>query len=149
MADSPFESPDAVEDAFYRAFANTDLGGMARVWSGGDEARCIHPGGDLLTGPAAVLQSWRQIFSAAVAPTVRYRLLHRAAAGDLSIHLVEERIGPGDASDAQLTRVLATNIYRRTPNGWRMVLHHATLPLTEERGGHPRADGAADADRLH
>lgn len=148
MTEHRFASAEAVEDAFYHAFAGTDLSGMARVWIGGAEARCIHPGGDLLTGATAVLDSWRQIFSGAAAPTVRHRLLHRSAAADLGIHLVEERIGPSGASDERLTRVLATNVYRRTPDGWRMVLHHATLPLVEEsrERGRPQAP---DPGRLH
>jgi hypothetical protein len=148
MIENRFTSADAVEAAFYSAFAATDLAGMARVWSSGSEVRCIHPGGDLLTGTTAVLESWRQILSGAAAPTVRHRLLHRTAAADLSIHLVEERIGPGGAADGQLTRVLATNVYRDTPEGWRMLLHHATLPLVEESRKRGQAQ-APDAARLH
>jgi ketosteroid isomerase-like protein len=131
MTDARLSTPDDAEAAFYSAFAGTDLGAMAQVWHTGDEARCIHPGGDLLIGTGAVLASWRQIFAGAAAPTVRHRVLHRAGTGDLRVHLVEERIGPQDADSDDLTRVLATNVYRRTNDGWRMVLHHATLPLVE------------------
>jgi ketosteroid isomerase-like protein len=133
------KTPEAAEHAFYLAFANTDLGAMARVWDA-DDVRCIHPGGDVLTGAAAVLESWREIFAGAAAPTVRHRLLHHAGAGAISIHLVEERIGPPGADAAGLTRVLATNVYRHTATGWRMVLHHATLPLVEEQPDAPRGD---------
>jgi ketosteroid isomerase-like protein len=144
MSDT-FLTPEAVEDAFYRAFASTDLGAMARVWDP-DDARCIHPGGDLLIGTAAVLESWRRIFAGAAAPTVRHRLLHQAGADALSIRLVEERIGPSGADDAGLTRLLSTNVYRRTATGWRMVLHHATLPLVEQL---PDAPARGAPDRLH
>lgn len=148
MAETAFESPEAAEEAFYRAFAATDLTAMAHVWDSAGDARCIHPGGDLLSGVAAVLESWREIFSGAAAPRVQHRLLHRASAGDLSIHLVEEGIGPGGAGDGDLTRVLATNVYRRTSDGWRMVLHHATLPLVERRP-EGAAQGTAKGGRLH
>jgi ketosteroid isomerase-like protein len=148
MADTAFETAEAAEGAFYRAFAATDLAAMARVWSNCDDARCIHPGGDVLAGAAAVLESWREIFAGAVAPRVRHRLLHRYGAGDLSIHLVEEGIGPPDAGDGGLTRVLATNVYRRSADGWRMVLHHATLPLVERAPGRG-AQGAPETERLH
>lgn len=141
----PLTTPEAAELAFYQAFASTDLTAMARVWDDA-EVHCVHPGGDLLTGAAAVLGSWREIFAGALAPTVQHRLLHQSGTGDLSIHIVEERIGPGGADEARLTRVLATNVYRRTPAGWRMVLHHATLPLVgEERPQSP----PEDPGRLH
>jgi ketosteroid isomerase-like protein len=149
MADMPFDSPQATETAFYRAFAATDLGAMARIWLSGEEARCIHPGGDLLAGAVAILESWRQIFAGAAAATVQHRLLHRTTAPDLSIHLVEERIGPADATADRLTRVIATNVYRQTPDGWRILLHHATLPLVEERKGQGAAARGGDARRLH
>jgi len=149
MTDTPLESPEATETAFYRAFAATDLAAMARLWLSGEEARCIHPGGDLLAGATAVLESWRQIFAGAAAPTVRHRLLHSTAAAHLSIHLVEERIGRANADVEGLTRVIATNVYRETANGWRMVLHHATLPLEEERKGHLAASRKEATRRLH
>jgi ketosteroid isomerase-like protein len=148
MADTAFETPEAAEDAFYRAFAATDLTAMAGVWNNGDDARCIHPGGDLLSGAAAVLGSWREIFAGASAPRVQARLLHRSGTGDLRIHLVEEGIGPREAGDGGLTRILATNVYRRTENGWRMVLHHATLPLMERTPG-GSGKGAPEGGRLH
>jgi hypothetical protein len=65
--------------------------------------------------------------------------------------LVEERIGPAAADTSGLTRVLATNVYAHTGDGWRMVLHHATLPLVEDReqadAGH--GNQAAPGGRLH
>ncbi|MGD2019448.1 MAG: nuclear transport factor 2 family protein [Thiohalocapsa sp.] len=151
MTTAAFSTPEAAEAAFYAAFAATNLGGMAMVWHAGDNARCIHPGGDVLRGAGAVLESWRQIFAGAAAPTVRHRLLHRTTAAEVSIHLVEERIGPAAADTSGLTRVLATNVYARTGDGWRMVLHHATLPLVEDReqadAGH--GNQAAPGGRLH
>lgn len=152
MPDACFETAAAVEAAFYGAFADTDLTAMANVWHDGDEARCIHPGGDLLSGSGAVLDSWRQIFAGAAAPRVHHRLLHRTDAGALSIHLVEELIGSGDDPERHLTRILATNVYRQTADGWRMVLHHATLPLVELRGQGQDGTLQAQADagaRLH
>jgi hypothetical protein len=146
MPDS-FTTPQAAEAAFYQAFADTDLGAMARVWDDGDEARCIHPGGDVLMGAAAVLDSWRQIFAGAAAPRVEHELLHRTSTGSLSIHLVEERIGPGGSNAPRLTRVLATNVYRQSAAGWRMLLHHATLPLIEE-SSQPKSKDKRDR-RLH
>mgnify|MGYP001812872567 CR=1 FL=1 len=128
MPSPHFLTPDDTEAAFYNAFRRTDLGVMGSVWLLGEQSRCVHPGGDLLQGYGAVLESWRSIFAGAQMPTVRVRVLDRFDAGTLSIHLVEEHIGPA-GQDEDLTRVLATNTYLQTTDGWRLILHHATLPL--------------------
>jgi hypothetical protein len=134
MAELDLTSPDAAEQAFYRAFETTDLALMGRLWLEGDAVRCIHPGGDLLTGYGPVLASWRGILAGADRPTLRYRVLDRQHAAELALHLVEEQIGPHGADvETGLNRILATNVYQRTPGGWRMVLHHASLPLIPPR----------------
>ena len=35
-------------------------------------------------------------------------------------------LGGGDGSDLDLAMAHATNVFRRTPEGWKMVLHHAS-----------------------
>jgi hypothetical protein len=145
MPDPDLSSPDAVEHAFYRAFETIDLALMAALWLDDDSVRCVHPGGDLLSGRDAVLDSWRGILAGAERPMVRYRVLHRRQHGELAVHLVEERIGPAGADPRTgLNRLLATNIYQRTGQGWRMVLHHGSLPLGSGRDG---ADGARKSPR--
>jgi len=128
MPNTEFPSADAAEAAFYAAFETTDLGLMARVWPQDQDARCVHPGSDLLQGYVAVMESWRSILAGAQRPTVRIRLIDRYDTDLLSVHLVEERIGPA-GTEQDLIRVLATNIYVLTETGWRMSLHHASLPL--------------------
>ncbi|MCF7983153.1 MAG: nuclear transport factor 2 family protein [Thiohalocapsa sp.] len=128
------DTPDEAETAFYSAFEALDLASMGEIWHDEKRTRCIHPGGDLLEGYGAVMESWRAILGGAQPPVIRVRLLDRLRNEDIAIHLVEERIGPsGDA--AKLTRVLATNGYLRTPGGWRLFMHHASLPLV---GGEQR-----------
>jgi len=147
MPDPDLSTPDGVERAFYLAFETTDLALMAKLWLDDDSVRCIHPGGGVLAGRSAVLDSWRGILAGAERPTVRYRVLHSQHTDDLVLHLVEERIGPaGAAPRAGLNRLLATNVYRRTAAGWRMTLHHASLPLVDRAGD---SDGAPDRTRMH
>jgi hypothetical protein len=137
MQSPQFQTPDDAEAAFYNAFRRTDLGSMGSVWLQGEQSRCVHPGGDLLHGYGAVLESWRSIFAGARMPRIHVRVLDRFDAGTLSIHLIEERIGAAGRDD-DLTRVLATNTYLHTADGWRLILHHATLPLVEAKGpSHP------------
>jgi len=139
MTKSAYSSPDDAERAFYRAFATVDLAAMAAVWLHAEQARCVHPGGDLLQGYAAVMRSWGSIFGHADRPRVQYQVVDRLGADGLSIHIVEEHIGPAGA-DTDLTRVLATNTYLRTEHGWQMVMHHATLPLIESPPGQGPGD---------
>jgi ketosteroid isomerase-like protein len=149
MAELDLTSPDAAEQAFYRAFETTDLALMGALWLDCDSVsvRCIHPGSDLITGYGAVLASWRGILSGAERPTLRYQVLDRQHTADLALHLVEEQIGPqGADAETGLNRILATNVYRKTDAGWRMVLHHASLPLTPPRSKATQPRGPA---RLH
>jgi ketosteroid isomerase-like protein len=138
MTDLDLTTSSRAESVFYAAFEAADLGTMAAVWAPGDKTRCAHPGGDLIHGYDAVLQSWRSILASAEAPTVRFRVIDRLETDDLAVHVVEEYIAPaGDAS--RPTRVLATNIYLRTGEGWRIVIHHATLPIVEKKEAPPAA----------
>lgn len=123
---------DSIEAAFYRAFEYCDINAMTQVWHDHPQATCIHPGGPLLQGARAVLDSWGQIFSQARPPQVHYRLLQRLECDGLSIHTVEEAIRPSD-NDGEPTKLIATNIYRETDAGWRMVAHHACLPMMRQR----------------
>ena len=43
-----------------------------------------------------------------------------------AMHNVIERLHIATAEGRQEAVVLATNVYQRTPQGWRMVAHHAS-----------------------
>lgn len=126
------DDPDSVEAAFYQAFERCDQQAMTRLWLDAQDSSCIHPGGPLLQGTEAVLESWGQIFSQARPPQVGYRLLNRLQAAGLAVHTVEESIRPGDG-ESDATVLIATNVYRQTPEGWRMAAHHASLPMMGQR----------------
>jgi hypothetical protein len=128
-----FAHPESAEEAFYGAFATLDLAGMGAVWVQEQRPFCVHPGGDLLEGRRAVLESWREIFSGSEPPAIEHRLLGSFQSGDLAIHLVEEMIQPR-RSGGQANRVLATNVYVREADCWRIAEHHASLPLVARQG---------------
>lgn len=123
-----FETPDQAEAAFYEAFERCDATAMGRVWTDSEQACCIHPGGPLLQGSDAVLQSWGEIFSQARPPEVGFRVVQRQLTAELAIHIVEEAIRPAGGRDTP-TRVIALNVYRQGPDGWHMLTHHASLPM--------------------
>ena len=120
-----FSSPEAAEEAFYRALHKSDLDLMMAVWDEDENISCVHPGGQRLDGRAAVRQSWEQIF--AHSPGMEFRLTDESRFDDqnLTVHVVHEHIRLGKDKDYQ-PPVIATNVYRMTENGWRMVMHHAS-----------------------
>ncbi|MCB1864377.1 MAG: nuclear transport factor 2 family protein [Chromatiales bacterium] len=120
------QTPDTVEAAFYAAFRALDLDAMRAVWSTADDAWCVHPGGGLILGTNAIVQSWAEIFAGAQPPRIETRHGGRIDADGLSIRLVTESIVSGGS---RMADVLATNIYRRESAGWRLLAHHASLPL--------------------
>ncbi len=128
-----------LEAAFYAAFVQRDLQAMRQIWADAADTVCVHPGGPALRGTDAILRSWADILTNASRPEVRYTELQQVLDGALAVHTVEERIRPA-GSAREPTRLIATNIYRLTERGWRLLQHHASLPLVDtESAGQARS----------
>jgi len=120
-----FSSPEAVEEAFYRALQTGDLELMMAVWAEDDNISCVHPGGQRLDGRAAVRQSWESILAHSPGMTFRITDVSHYYDQNLAVHVLHEHIRLGQDSQPQ-PPVVATNVYRLSGNGWRMALHHAS-----------------------
>jgi ketosteroid isomerase-like protein len=112
--------------SFYRCLETLDLDCMESVWLHEDWVRNIHPGWDVLEGWDAIRESWEQIFAGTnwirVTPTaVKIHVL-----GDVAIVACSENITTAHEGDLGVAVAQATNIFQRTPDGWRMVVHHAS-----------------------
>lgn len=129
-SDSPYATPKAAEMAFYTAFVECDLRAMAEVWAH-EHVSCVHPGAALLVGREAVLRSWQNILADALQPRLQVKLLRRTEADTMAVHLVEERISPGEGEAGKTAVVLATNVYQRQGRGWHLLSHHASLVLPQ------------------
>jgi len=140
---APFATPEEAQEAFYAAFAATDLEAMAEVWGDASDSLCIHPGGGLLLGTTAIMQSWMEIFSAAEPPSVAVEPVTSMTSGDLAVRVVVELIRPNGRPREAPSRVLATNVFRCRNDSWHLVGHHASLPLRV------RAQGSDPDARLH
>jgi ketosteroid isomerase-like protein len=126
MSSVSFAGPEEAEAAFYAAFERGDINAMMTVWADDDQAIvCVHPRGPVLAGRQAVRQSWQTIF--AHSPGLKFRIAPQLQTLDshLAVHVVHEHIQLSGEEQRQHT-VIATNAYRRTATGWRMVLHHAS-----------------------
>jgi ketosteroid isomerase-like protein len=140
-------SVDDVEAQLYEAMASADIELLMSLWSDDDEIACVHPGGPRVAGHAAVRASFEAIFANGAIP-VRAHQVKRVESAGCSIHHVTERVDIRTAEGGQTVWVLATNVYFKTAQGWRLVLHHASPGAAREPEGRPSA-GATPRDTLH
>ncbi|MBS1229223.1 MAG: hypothetical protein H6R17_2500 [Proteobacteria bacterium] len=120
-----FTTAEDAEEAFYEAIGRGDLDALMNVWADDDEIVCIHPTGQRLTGPTAIRDSWRAIFANNPRLTVRVKASVRWKSVMLDVHSVVETIYlAGEATPR--SPLLATNVFQRGANGWRLLSHHAS-----------------------
>jgi len=129
---STYPTPQDAEAAFYEALENADLEAMMEVWAEDEEIVCVHPGGPRLSGFEQVRASWARTFSGG--PRLKVHVSDQVVLAGmmLAIHSVHENIlvqGEGRAR----APVAATNVYLRTGNGWRMLLHHGSPSPADAR----------------
>jgi uncharacterized protein (TIGR02246 family) len=118
-------SPDDVEAQFYEALQQADLNKLMAVWSDDDDIACVHPGGPRVLGHAAIRASFEALFgNGAIA--LQPQALRRLQALGCAVHHLVERITIADAQGSRSAWVMATNVYVKTAQGWRMVAHHAS-----------------------
>jgi ketosteroid isomerase-like protein len=134
-------TPEAVEQAFYDALEAADLDALMGVWSEDDEIVCIHPGGPRLVGHQAISASWREIMAngpISVRPS-EPQVLHGSL---VSVHSVLSRVmalvrteglpsGAQQTAQAVAVNILVTHVFFKGAQGWRMVLHHASVTPQE------------------
>lgn len=118
-------SADDIEAAFYEALQNADLEKLMACWADEDEIVCVHPGGPRLVGMGAIRTAFDAMFANG---TIRawpesVRKIESLAS---SVHNVRERIEVLTDEGPREAYVIATNVYHKTAQGWRMVAHHAS-----------------------
>ena len=127
-------SPDEVEARFYEALQRGDLELLMSVWADDDEIVCVHPGGARVVGPRAIRASFEAIFANGAVPA-RPEGVHRLQWHGGALHHLLERIEvPAEQAKAagiETAWVIATNVYVKTPQGWRLAAHHASAGLAE------------------
>jgi ketosteroid isomerase-like protein len=112
--------------AFYAAFEARDIEAMRSVWADHPTVRCVHPAGEVLLGPARVLDSWRAILTHGEPLAVEMVDVDVEIVGEMGWVTGIERIRSAGALEEQASDVVATNLFVRDGEAWRMVLHHAS-----------------------
>jgi ketosteroid isomerase-like protein len=118
-------SPEDTEAQFYEALQSGDIERLMSVWGDDEEIACVHPGGPRLVGAAAIRSSFEKIFATGGVP-VTPEQVHRLHTMTTAVHHLAERITIHTAEGTQTAWVLATNVYLKTEQGWRLVVHHAS-----------------------
>ncbi len=120
-----FASADDTEIAIYEALGRADINALMALWADDEEAVCVHPGGPRLIGPAAIRASWEAILERGPV-FIRPIQVHVTHNSMTSIHNLIEDIQRSANAPADLY-VIATNVYVKTPLGWRIIAHHASI----------------------
>jgi ketosteroid isomerase-like protein len=124
----------ATHAEFYAAFERADFDAMSRVWADDEGVVCVHPGAEPIRGHSAVMRSWLALM--ANAPYIQFFLtdVEGSVVGDVaSVTCTENVLSAG--ADTPLGvfaggSAAATNVFRRTADGWRLWVHHASPVLS-------------------
>ena len=117
-------------ERFYRAFEALDVAQMDEVWMHAEYVKCVHPGWPLITGWEAIRESWRTIFENTAEMRFTLGDVEARVTGALGLVTCTENILQSVRGRISVTSVLATNLFERTPDGWRMIHHHASHVLS-------------------
>ena len=120
-----FTTPLDAATAFYRAFEAKDIDAMMAAWAEDEDIVCVHPGGPRLVGFDAVRVGWEQIFAGETKLLFRLEALVVLETVGMALQSAIEQVTVGD-NPAPRGTAIASNVFLRTPSGWRIVLHHAS-----------------------
>ena len=111
---------------FYQAFESLDIGRMDRIWAQQEYVTCIHPGWTLRIGWPAVRDSWVLIFNNTFSMKFDLTEIQVQVAGDVAWVICTENITSRQGETTQESRVLATNLYERVGEQWKIIHHHGS-----------------------
>ena len=109
--------------AFYDAFRALDLDAMREVWLEADNVKCVHPGWEMLVGYDLVMRSWEGIFENTESISFEVSDLEVEVIGDAGVVTLVERVGSDGGGTGEMA---ATNVFVRSFDAWKMVMHHAS-----------------------
>ncbi len=138
-------SPEDIEAQFYDALQSADLDRFMALWAEDEPVVCIHPGGERLAGLSEIRAGFEALFSRG-AISVQTADVHKLHSDTLAVHRVHERVHAGTGPGARMAWVWATNVYAKGPQGWRLVLHHASPGQAAES---TNAAHGGDGSTLH
>jgi uncharacterized protein (TIGR02246 family) len=118
-------SADDTEAAFYDALQSGDIEKLMACWSDEDDIICVHPGGARLLGAGTIRAAFDAMFANG-SIQVRPEKVRTIDSMGASVHSVLERVEVLTEEGPRHAYVIATNVYQKTAQGWRMIAHHAS-----------------------
>lgn len=122
---------DEIEAQFYEALKSGDIDLLMRCWADEDDIVCVHPGGPRVVGSGAIRAAFDNLFSNGTIRATPMRV-RKIEALSSSVHSVLEKIEIMTPEGPREAYVIATNVYHKTAQGWRMVAHHASPGTAQE-----------------
>ena len=126
VPEPPQDSLIRANGAFYDALENHELDVMDRLWLHEGWVRCVHPGRDALVGWPAVRRSFEEMFKGKRWLHVTPTAIDVMVFGEIGVIACVENITTEQDDEMGMTAAQATNIFRLTDGGWRMMHHHAS-----------------------
>jgi uncharacterized protein (TIGR02246 family) len=122
---APLASPDEIEQQFYEALQRGDIERLMAVWSDDEDISCVHPGGPRVVGAGAIRAAFDAMFANG-SIDARPEKVRRLQTHSCAVHSVLEQVRVMTAEGPQSAWVVATNVYVKGAQGWRLVAHHAS-----------------------
>jgi ketosteroid isomerase-like protein len=132
------EEVAAANAAFYAAIESGDVSRIEALWDDGDDVSCVHPGWPPVRGRSRVLRSWAVILANTAYLQFFPTDVDVSVTGDVAVvaceHSVLTRLTDNEGGLGETARVVATNVFRRHDDGWRLWTHHASpvMAATED-----------------
>ncbi|MFC9429181.1 nuclear transport factor 2 family protein [Streptomyces sp. NPDC056987] len=149
------ERVEQANTTFYEAMERGDIEALSGLWLDGEDSvvSCVHPGWPVLSGRGDVLRSYALIM--ANTEYIQFFLTDvevSVSADTALVTCTENILSGGPAEDGnelgplvgQL--VVATNVFRRTPEGWKIWSHHGSPVLTETEEDGENGGGGGNGD---
>ena len=122
---------------FYSALERGDLDAMTEIWLDDPQTLCTHPGATPLRGAGAITRSWALIM--ANVPYIQFFLtdVEVSVRDDVASVTCTENVLTADerTDDSSFNggRAVATNVFVRTGDTWRLWIHHASPVMSSEQ----------------
>jgi ketosteroid isomerase-like protein len=143
---------EQANQAFYDAVENSDLDALEEIVLTGplaESVSVVHPGWSVLRGRREVMRSYALIM--ANTEYIQFFLtdVEVAVDGDTALVTCTENILTGGPAEPDADGpgplvgglVVATNVFHRTPEGWRLWVHHGSPVLADDDEEDDESDG--------
>jgi len=118
-----FNTPQQAEDAYYDALEEGNLDKLLSIWADSDDICCLLPMYPMMQGRKGIEDVFSHLFGQGHGVELSITHLGWIETDEIAIHQVEESI-PNQPADAHpAPPVYGTNIFRKEPSGWRLIVH--------------------------